>query len=83
MSNLGDVLSKRVHSNVSQTGVWGGAPSRRWLWGSGGKAPSRWAIFVRFWKKSYFNPIGSHFARVQSQVKELDFYHSTKPIEKI
>ena len=24
-------------------------------------------------KKSYFNPIGSHFARVHSHFKELDF----------
>ena len=23
-------------------------------WGSGGKAPSRWAIFVSFWKKKLF-----------------------------
>ena len=33
--------------------------SCQWLWGSGGKAPRRWAIFVRFWKKSYFHPFGS------------------------
>ena len=26
MSNLGDVLSKLVYSNVSQTGVWGRSP---------------------------------------------------------
>ena len=75
MSNLGDVLSKLVYSTVPQTGVWGRS---RWLWGPvamgvWGKAPSRWAIFVSFWKKSYFNPIGSHFARVYSHLKELDF----------
>ena len=57
-------------------GSGGRVPSRRRLWGSGGKAPSRWAIFVSFWKKKrYFNPIESHFARVQSHLKELDFYH--------
>ena len=71
MSNLGDVLRKLVYLNVSQTGD--GAPSRQWLWGSGGEAPSRWAIFVSFWKKSYFNLIGSHRARVHSHLKELDF----------
>ena len=54
-------------------GSGGRAPSRRWLWGSGGKAPSRWAIFVSFWKKNYLNSIGSHFARVQSNSKELVF----------
>ena len=76
MSNLEDVLSKLVYSNVSQTGAGGGTPTRRWLWGSGGKAPSRWAIFVSFWKKkSYLNPIGSHFTLVQSHFKELDFQH--------
>ena len=26
MSNLGDVLSKLVYSNVSQTGFWGWSP---------------------------------------------------------
>ena len=29
----------------------GGARSRRRLWGSGGKTPSRWAIFCNSWKK--------------------------------
>ena len=48
-------------------GSGGGAPSRRWLLGSVGKAPSRWAIFVTFGKKRYFNPTGSHFARVYSR----------------
>ena len=32
------------------------------------------AIFVSFWKRSYFNPIGSHSARARSHLKELDFY---------
>ena len=69
MSNLGDVLRKLWYSNVSQTGVWA-----RVATGSGGKAPSRWAIFVSFLeKKSYFNPIGLHFTRVHSHLKELDF----------
>ena len=54
MPDLGDVLSKLVNSNVSHTGSGGGAPSRQWLWGSEGKAPSRRAIFVSFWKKELF-----------------------------
>ena len=41
--------------------------------GSVGEAPSRQAIFVRFWKKRYFNPIGLHFARAHSHLKEIDF----------
>ena len=28
-----------------------------------------------FWKKSYFNAIGSHFARVQNHLKEVDYQH--------
>ena len=32
-------------------GFEGGASSRRRLWGSGGEAPSRWAIFCNFLNK--------------------------------
>ena len=41
MSNLVDLLRKLVYSNVSQTGVWGGAPRRRWLWRSGAKGKAK------------------------------------------
>ena len=30
---------------------------------------------AKFLEKSYFNPIGSHFARAQSHLKEVDFLH--------
>ena len=30
-------------------------------------------FFEIFWKKSYFNTIRSHFARIQSHLKVLDF----------
>ena len=62
MSNLGDVLGKLVYSNVSQTGVWG-------------QSPQPLGDLCKFLEKSYFNPIGSHFARVHSHLKELDFKH--------
>ena len=77
MSNLGDVLSKLMYSNVSQTGSAGGSPSRWWLWVSGSKAPSRWAIFVCFWKKKaiLILYIGLHFAHVHSHLQELEFQH--------
>ena len=39
----------------------------------GAKAPAARRFFLVFWKKSYFNAIGSHFARVQSYLKELKF----------
>ena len=61
MSNLGDVLSKLVYSNISQTEVWG-------------QSPQPLGDFSKFLeKKSYLNPIGLHSARVQSHFKELDF----------
>ena len=59
--NLEDVLSKLVYSNASKTGVWG-------------QSPQPLGDFCKFLeKKNYLNPIGSHFARVQSHFKELDF----------
>ena len=52
MSNLEDVLSKLVYSNVSQPGGLGaGSPAAGGYGGLGGKAPRRWTIFLRFWKK--------------------------------
>ena len=41
-----------------------------------GLGPNRQLLgnfFAIFWKKSYFNAIGSHFKRVQNHLKELDF----------
>ena len=70
-------MSELVYSNVSKTGVWGRNPAA--ACGYGGLFVSFvsfcWAIFVSFWKKKYFNLIGSHFARVQRLFKELDFYY--------
>ena len=61
MSDLGDELSQLVYLNISQTGIWG-------------LSPQPLGDFCKFLeKKSYLNPIGSHFARVQSHFKELDF----------
>ena len=61
MSELEDVLSKLVYLKRVTEGS-GAEPT---LAGGFG--------FVIFWKKSYFNAIESHFARVQSHLKELDF----------
>ena len=39
-----------------------------------GEAPSRWAIFVRFWKKNILIPL-DHISHVFIAIlKELDFY---------
>ena len=40
--------------------------------GLGAKPPAA-GRFLFFGQKSYFNLFGSHFARVQSHLKELDF----------
>ena len=50
------------NTDFTDRGFGAGAPSRRRLWGSGGEAPAVERFFVIFWKKSYFNAIGSHFA---------------------
>ena len=73
MSNLGDVLSKLVYSNVSQTEVWGRSPQPPVAMGVWGKSPQPLGDFLFSEKKSYLNPIESHFARVQSHIKKLDF----------
>ena len=78
MSNLGEVLSKLVYLNVSQTAVWGRSPQLPEIMRSGAKPPAAgrfFKVFLRFFleKNSYFSPIGSHFARVHSHLKELDF----------
>ena len=41
--------------------------------GLGAKPPTAGRFLKVFGKKSYFNPIGSHFASVHSDLKELDF----------
>ena len=54
MSNLGDVLSELVYSNVSQTGVWGRSPQSPVAMGIWGKPPTRWGIFVSLLEKKLF-----------------------------
>ena len=58
-------------------GFGGGPPAAGGFVGSGGPAPSRRAIFCKFfavfWKKIYFNAIESQFAGVQSHLNALDF----------
>ena len=56
MSNLRDVLSKPVYSNVSQTGGLGAEPPASG--GMGAKPPAAGRFLQVFEKKSYFNPIG-------------------------
>ena len=53
MSSLGDVLSKVVYSNVSQTGVWGLSPQPPVAMGVWGQR-AIFGRFVSFWKKKLF-----------------------------
>ena len=75
MSNLGDVLSKLVYSNISVTdgGLRAEPTAAGGYKGLGAKPPAAGRFLYVFGKKRYFNPIGSHFARVYSHLKELDF----------
>ena len=60
MSNLGDVLSKLLYSNVSLTGVRGICPQPPVAMGVLGQSPQLLGHFCKFLeKKSYFNPIES------------------------
>ena len=72
MSYLEDVLSKLVHSNVSR-GLGAEPPAASGYGGLGAKPPAAGRFCKFLGKKPYFDPIGSHFAHVQSHLKELDF----------
>ena len=60
MSELGDALNKLVYLKRVTDGGLGAKPA----------AAGRFIVIL--WKKSYFNAIESHFAHVQSFLKELD-----------
>ena len=61
----GDTSSKLVQLKCIADGDLGsGDPSRQRLWRYGGEACSSLTSFCNFLKKSNFNAIGSHFARV-------------------
>ena len=52
MTNLGDVLSKLVYSNVSQTGVvWGQSPQPPVAMGVWGQSPQPLGDFCKFLEK--------------------------------
>ena len=56
-------------------GSEGKAPNAGSCGGPGADPPAAGRFFVSFWKKTYFNTIGSHFERIQSHLKVglLDF----------
>ena len=73
MSKAVGASSKLVLLKCFQDGGLGAEPllAGGYL-GLGAKSPTAGRFFVIFWKKSYFNAIESHLARVQSHLKELD-----------
>ena len=50
-SNLGDVLSKLVYSNVSQTGIWGRSPQPPVAMRVWGQNPQPLGDFCKFLEK--------------------------------
>ena len=74
ISNFGDVLRKLVSLKRITDECLGVGPRAAGSFGGlGAKLPAAGRFFVIFWKKNYFNAIESHFARVQSRLKALDF----------
>ena len=53
-SNLEDVLSKLVYSNVSETGVWGQSPQPPVAMGVWGQSPQPLGDFCKFLEKKLF-----------------------------
>ena len=52
MSNLGDMLSKLVYSNVSQMGVWGRSLQPPVAMGFWGQSPQQLGNFCKFLEKT-------------------------------
>ena len=86
MSKLAGMLSEEVHcnSNVSLTGVWGGAPSHWRHWGLKASPPAAGRFFVVFLeKKAVLTPLdhisyvfrapfeSTTYLTFESQVKKL------------
>ena len=69
-ASVADALSTRP-----LIGLGAGLPAAGGFGSLAAKPPAVKRFLVIFWKKSYFNAIGSHFARVQSHLKALDFWH--------
>ena len=64
------------NSNLSLTGSGTEPPSAGGYGGLGSKPPAAGRFFVIFWKKKLsVNTIGSQFARIQSHLKVLYFWH--------
>ena len=63
MSNLGDVLSKLLYSNVSQKGFGAEPPAAGGYRGLGAKPPAAGRFLWVFWKKAILMPL-DHISHV-------------------
>ena len=64
MSNLGDVLSRLVYSNVSQTGVWGRSTQPPVAMGVWGQGPQPLGDFYKFLGKNAILILLDHILHV-------------------
>ena len=62
-----------VLKRITDGGLGAEPPAAGSYGGLGAKPPAARQFCKCLEKKSYLNPIGLHFARVQSHFKELDF----------
>ena len=62
-----------MFKRITDGGLGAEPPAAGGYGGLGAKHPAAGRFLYVFGKKSYFNPIGSHFGRVHSNLKELDF----------
>ena len=82
-SNFGDVLSKLVYSNVSQTGVWGRSPYLPVAMGVWVQSPQPLGDFCKFLeKKAILIPL-DHIWHVFTAIWKNSIFNILKPIEKI
>ena len=83
MSNLGDLLSKLVYSNVSQTGVWGRSPQPPVAMEVWGQSPQPLGDFCKLLeKKAILIPL-DRILHVFTAIWKNYILNIWKPIEKI
>ena len=76
-------MSKLVQLKRVTDGPGGGATSRRRLWESEGKAPSRWAIFCKFLEKNgYFDAIWITFRTFSEPFERTKFLRLESQLNK-
>ena len=83
MSNLGEVLSGLVYSNISQTGVWGRSPQPPVAMGAWGQSSQSLDDFCKFLKKKAILIPSDHISHVFTAIWKNLIFNIWKPIKKI